>query len=142
MEATMSFRKLFSVLFLMLFIISAGAGCGGGNSMTSSASPADSPPAGGGNTGGGSGGTTTGTATLAWSAPTTNTDGTPLTDLAGYKVHYGKSSGTYTNTVTIGKATSYSINNLAPGTYYFTVTAYDTTGLESGYSNEVAKTIM
>jgi hypothetical protein len=115
-----------------------------------SSSPAVSTPASGdggtsgGGTGGGtgSGGTTTGTATLAWSAPTTNTDGTPLTDLAGYKVHYGKSSGTYTNTVTIGKVTSYSINNLAQGTYYFTVTAYDTTGLESGYSNEVAKTIM
>lgn len=138
----MNFRKLFSVLFLLLFIISAGAGCGGGNSMTSSASPAGSPPAGGGNTGGGSGGGATAIVTLAWNAPTTNADGTPLTNLAGYKVYYGTASGSYTSTINVGKVTSYTINNLASGTYYFAVTAYDTVGLESGYSNEAAKTIM
>lgn len=131
----MGIMRLFSVFFLALFLASAVAGCGGASGSDTLSSPAVSPPP-------VSGGTTTETATLAWSAPITNTDGTPLTDLAGYKVHYGKSSGTYTNTVTIGKVTSYSINNLAPGTYYFTVTAYDTTGLESGYSNEVSKVVL
>ena len=37
-------------------------------------------------------GISTGSVTLAWDAPTTNLDGTPLTALAGYKVYYGRTS--------------------------------------------------
>ena len=86
--------------------------------------------------------TTTGSATLSWAAPATNTDGTALTDLAGYKVYYGTSSGNYTTVVNIGNVLSYTVNNLASGhTYYFAVTAYDSTGLESGYSAEASKTL-
>jgi hypothetical protein len=85
--------------------------------------------------------TTTGSATLAWSAPTTNTDGTPLTDLAGYKVYYGTSSGNYTSSLDIGNVATYTVNNLSPGTYFFSVTAYDTSRIESSFSNEVSKTI-
>jgi len=140
----MAIRKFFSAFLLLLFIMSAGAGCGSGGSTTTSLLPASSPSGGGGSgTGGGGtgGGTTLGTATLVWSAPTTNTDGTPLTDLAGYKVHYGTTHGSYSNTITVGNVTSYSINNLASGTYYFSLTSYDTSGVESGYSNEVSKVI-
>ncbi len=79
--------------------------------------------------------------TLAWDAATTNTDGTVLTDLAGYKLRYGTSSGNYSNSVTVGAGTSYVLNNLAPGTYYFAVTAVNTAGVESGFSNEASKTI-
>jgi hypothetical protein len=82
-----------------------------------------------------------GSATLTWSAPTTNTDGTPLTDLAGYKIHYGTSAGSYTKTIDVGNVTTYTVNNLTSGTYYFAVTAYDTSGNESSYSNEAYKTI-
>jgi len=139
----MALRNFLSISLLLLFILSAGAGCGSGGSTTTSLLPASSPAGGGGSgTGGGTGGgTTLGTATLVWSAPTTNTDGTPLTDLAGYKVHYGTTHGSYSNTVTVGNVTSYSINNLASGTYYFSLTSYDTRGMESGYSNEVSKVI-
>lgn len=84
---------------------------------------------------------TTGSATLSWDVPTTNTDGTPLTNLAGYKIYYGTSSGNYTKIIDVGNVTTYVINNLAPGTYYFTTSAYDTSGIESGYSNEVSKTL-
>jgi hypothetical protein len=84
---------------------------------------------------------TTGSATLSWNAPTTNTDGTPLTDLAGYKVHMGTSSGNYATVVDIGNVTTYSVSNLAPGTYYFVVTAYDSSSNESSFSNEASKTI-
>ncbi len=84
---------------------------------------------------------TTGSATLSWNAPTTNTDGTPLTDLAGYKVHMGTSSGNYTTVVDIGNVTTYAVSNLAPGTYYFVVTAYDSSSNESNFSNEASKTI-
>ena len=83
-----------------------------------------------------------GTATLSWNAPTTNADGTPLTDLAGYKVYYGTSSHTYSQNIDVGNVTTYTVNNLTDGlTYYFAVTAYDTGSNESAYSNEVSKTI-
>jgi hypothetical protein len=81
-------------------------------------------------------------ATLAWDAPTTNTDGTPIEDLAGYWLYYGTSSGYYSNKIDIGNVMPYTVSNLSEGyTYYFAVTAYDTSGNESSSSNEVSKTI-
>ncbi len=78
--------------------------------------------------------------TLNWTAPTTNTDGTPLTDLSGYKLYYGTSAGNYTNSITLGNVITYTLNNLANGTYYFVATAYTAAGSESAPSNEVSKT--
>lgn len=85
----------------------------------------------------------TGSATLSWAPPTTRTDGTPLTDLAGYKIHYGTSQGSYPNKITIDNPgiTTYVIEDLAPATYYFVTTAFDATGGESDYSNVASKTI-
>lgn len=83
----------------------------------------------------------TGTATLAWSAPTTNADGTPLTGLAGYKVYYGTTPGVYTSIV-VGDVSSYQVVGLSNGqTYYFTVTAYDTYGIESDFAPVVSKLV-
>jgi hypothetical protein len=73
-------------------------------------------------------------ATLAWDANTES-------DLAGYKIYYGNGSHVYGSPVILGKVTTYTITNLPAGTYYFAVTAYNTAGLESGYSNEVSTTI-
>ncbi|MBI5198088.1 MAG: hypothetical protein HZA19_05700 [Nitrospirae bacterium] len=83
-----------------------------------------------------------GEAILSWEPPATNADGTPLTDLAGYKVYYGTASGSYGDFVDAGNVITYTVSNL-PETvaYYFAVTAYNTTGNESGYSNEASKTI-
>ena len=78
--------------------------------------------------------------TLNWTPPSTNTNGTPLTDLAGYNVYYGTSSGNYTAKFNAGNVTSYTFTNLAAGTYYIAVTAYDTSGNQSVYSNEVVHT--
>lgn len=84
-----------------------------------------------------------GDAILSWDPNDWNTD----PDLAGYKVYYGTASGNYTNNVDIGlinpdSVPTYTVNNLTEGnTYYFTVTAYDTSGNESGFSNEVFKSI-
>ena len=76
--------------------------------------------------------------TLAWDTPTTNADGTPLTDLAGYKVYHGTSSGNYSQYIDVGNVLNYMVSNLKNGVvYYFAVTAYDTSGNESDYSNEV-----
>jgi hypothetical protein len=87
--------------------------------------------------------TATGTATLSWTAPTLRTDGTPLTNLAGYRIHYGTTQGQYSNRITINNAgvTTYVVENLTSGTWYFTTTAFDTTGAESDYSNVASKTI-
>ncbi len=87
--------------------------------------------------------TATGTANVSWTPPTTNADGTALTDLAGFRIHYGSTEGNYPNTITIANPTitSYTVNNLPSGTHYFVVTAYDDAGNESVYSNVASKTI-
>ncbi len=75
------------------------------------------------------------TVKVSWDANTEN-------DLAGYKVHYGKASNSYSDAVDIGNAVTVDITNLDRGaTYYFAVTAYDHSGNESGFSNEVSVTI-
>jgi hypothetical protein len=79
--------------------------------------------------------------TLSWGAPTTDSDGSDLTDLAGYKVYYGTSYGTYSQSIDIGSYTGAVINDLSSGTWCFAVTAYDTSGNESDYSSEVCQTI-
>jgi Fibronectin type III domain len=76
------------------------------------------------------------TATLSWTAPTENIDGTPVTDLAGYHILYGTSPSELTNTVTVAGAatTTCEISGLAEGTYYFAVVAFNSAGLDSGQS--------
>lgn len=63
------------------------------------------------------------------------------TDLAGYKIYYGTASGVYGPPIVVGVQTTFTVAGLPPGTYFFAVTAYNASGLESGYSNEVSKTI-
>jgi hypothetical protein len=84
-----------------------------------------------------------GTATLSWTAPTQNTDNSALTDLAGYRVRYGTSAAALSTTVNLanpGLAT-YVVTNLASGTWYFALTAYNSSGAESDLSSVVSKTI-
>jgi hypothetical protein len=85
----------------------------------------------------------TGSATLSWTAPTHNTDGTPVTDLAGYRILYGTSASAMTTTITVANAaeTSYVVGGLAAGTYYFAVVAYNSAGMDSSKSNVGSKTI-
>jgi Putative Ig domain len=80
------------------------------------------------------------TVTLSWQAPTENSDGSTLSDLTGYKVHYGSASKSYSDTIQVANAglTTYVVQNLAAGTYYFAVTAYNATGKESSLSGEVS----
>ena len=79
---------------------------------------------------------------LRWDAPTTNMDATPLTDLVGFKIYYGTTTGVYGTVVDVGYALCKVIDGLSAGmTYYFAATAYDTSANESGYSNEVSKLI-
>ncbi|HEX5679822.1 MAG TPA: choice-of-anchor U domain-containing protein, partial [Desulfobacterales bacterium] len=63
-------------------------------------------------------------------------------DLAGYKVHYGTASGSYTTVVDVHKVTTAVVTGLSAGqTYYFVVTAYNASGNESGYSNQVSYSV-
>ncbi len=63
-------------------------------------------------------------------------------DVTGYRLYQGSASGTYTNVVDVGNATNAMVPNLVGGaTYFFAVTAYDSLGLESIFSNEVSYTV-
>ncbi len=85
-----------------------------------------------------------GTATLSWQPPTTRTDGSPLTNLGGFTIHYGTAQGTYPNSIRINNpgVTTYMVENLPPATYYFVTTAFDTAGGVSDYSAVASKTIL
>jgi YVTN family beta-propeller protein len=84
-----------------------------------------------------------GAATLSWTAPTTNTNGTRLSDLAGYTVYYGNSQAALTHSIQVAKASATSdlVSNLNSGTYYFAVAAYATDGTHSALSAVGSKTI-
>lgn len=90
-----------------------------------------------------SSGTGAGSATLSWTPPTTNTNGTTLTNLAGYRIYYGTSPSNLTRTVQLTNAglTRYVISDLTAATWYFSIRAYTSTGAESSNSNTVSKVI-
>jgi hypothetical protein len=81
--------------------------------------------------------------TLNWTPPTENVDGTPLTNLAGYNIHYGTASGDYTQTISVSNAgiATYVVDDLTPGKYYFAVGAVNSQGTESPVSSEVSATV-
>ncbi|RMG41864.1 MAG: hypothetical protein D6719_07640 [Candidatus Dadabacteria bacterium] len=79
--------------------------------------------------------------TLSWDAPTVNEDGSPLTDLSHYTVHWGESSS-FTSVMNAGSSTTATVSGLAMGkTYTFAVKAVDYAGNQSAYSNFVTVTI-
>jgi hypothetical protein len=83
-----------------------------------------------------------GSATLSWQAPTLNTDGSALNNLAGYTIAYGTSQNSLNQLVQVGAGvTTYVIENLAAGTWYFTVRSRNSAGVESANSAIVSKTI-
>jgi hypothetical protein len=84
-----------------------------------------------------------GSATLSWTPPTENTDGSTLTNLVGYKIYYGRSSDSLSQVITIDHAgiTTYVIENLSPAVYYFAMTSLNSQGTESERSATLKKTI-
>lgn len=79
-----------------------------------------------------------GSATLSWTPPTENADGSQLNDLAGYRVRWGTQTGSHPNMIEVRNPgiASYVVNNLAPGRYFFVVSAIDMSDNESPPSNE------
>jgi hypothetical protein len=140
--------------FALLVATVALAACGGGGSSATGASsqsapvssssssppvkseapppPASPPPA-----------ATVGTATLSWTAPDQNTDGSPLTNLAGYRIYYGTSANDLDQVISISNVgiTAYVVDDLTAGTYYFSIRAYTSAGTESTLSNVVSDKI-
>jgi hypothetical protein len=120
----MSNKIYFFILAIMLFVLNL-PGCGGSSGIQIA----------------------TGNVNLTWDAPTTRSDGSmlnPVSDLSMYIIYYGTSPHTFTICVVVanpGVTTISKTLNLSPGTYYFAVTAVDTLGQESSYSNEISKTI-
>lgn len=82
--------------------------------------------------------------TLSWVPPTQNVDGTKLTNLAGYQIYYGKVSGQYAYSVSVGSPsiTSAVIENLDPATWYFAIRAVTSSGTQSNFSAQLSKTVL
>jgi hypothetical protein len=85
----------------------------------------------------------TGSVTLSWLPPTEKIDGTPLTNLAGYRIYWGKKRGHYTNSVTVDNPglMSHVIEYLTPARWYFVVVALTTEGLEGERSDVLTQTV-
>ena len=124
------------------------AGCANGEAPSTSASTANqsqsqaqaqNPPA--GNSIPAASGSTA--ATLSWSAPLLNADGSPLRDLTGFKIYYGQNANTMANSISIPNASvsTFIVENLTSGTWYFGVTAVNSQGFEGQISNLATKTI-
>jgi chitodextrinase len=72
--------------------------------------------------------------TLSWLA-------SPSAAVAGYRLYSGVTSGLYLHSVDVGNVTTNTVAGLVRGTgYFFAITAYDTNGLESAFSNEITLT--
>jgi hypothetical protein len=84
-----------------------------------------------------------GSATLSWTPPTQNSDGTSLGNLAGFRVMYGRTSGNLDQTVNVENPSvnRYVVENLSSGTWYFAVVAVNAAGVSSPLSNTASKTV-
>lgn len=79
--------------------------------------------------------------TLSWNAPTQNTDGSPLTDLAGFRIYYGINSTDLNNVIELSNpsVSTYVVEGLTPDIWYFASTALNSQGQESDFSGQVSR---
>lgn len=85
----------------------------------------------------------TGSATVSWTPPTQNSDGSALTNLAGYRITYGRSATVLDHSISLTNASLSSalVENLSSGTWFFAVSAVNSQGAASNASNVASKTI-
>jgi len=114
----------FFSLILLFFLLSCGSGGGGGGGVDSNSTPAGSAVA------------------LSWDVPTSTQDGQPMAEVAGYNLYYGTSPQTYSKVLDVGNVRECTLKDLPAGTYYISVTAYDSAGNETEFSEEVTKTVL
>ena len=124
-------KKLTTLLLIMVTSLLLTA-CGGGSGSDGS----DSPALGGG---------TSGQAMLSWIAPSTRADNShlALNDVEGFRVYYGTSASSLVLLADLNdnSITEYTTDAMPSGSYFFAVTAYDTDGNESGFSNVINKDV-
>jgi hypothetical protein len=84
-----------------------------------------------------------GSAELVWQSPTMNEDGTALSDLSGYVIRYGRDYGALDQSIRIENpgVTTYVLDNLTEGTWYFSLAAVNAAGVESRPTGYVSRTI-
>jgi hypothetical protein len=87
--------------------------------------------------------TASGTATLSWTAPSENTNGTALTNLAGYWINYGTSADKLSEKVQVDNPgiVTYVVSNLSAGIWYFSITAYSAANVQSRPSSVASYTV-
>jgi hypothetical protein len=85
-----------------------------------------------------------GVAKVSWIAPTQNTDGSKITDLAGYMIYYGPGPDNLNQSIEVKdpRTTTYTVKKLKSGTtYYFSVVAFRAGGIRGGASPTVSNAI-
>lgn len=118
-----SMKRMSYIAVFLILLTSMAAGCGGSASIGSSSSAA-------------------GSVLLNWNPVITNDDGSPMEDMAYYKVHIGPTAGVYTSVRAPFRSTQQLIEDLPEGeTLYFAVSAVDTSGNESNFSSPVSVTV-
>ena len=127
----MTFKKLLIFTTFLVFLNGCGGGSGSDSDSNATSSSELIGPKG------------DGTALVSWTAPIQNTDNSTLTDLAGFKVYFGTFPGEYENSITVNSVglSSVLVENLGAGDWFFVMTAFNSSGIESAYSKEVFKTI-
>ena len=134
----------FSIALAALLFSIILASCGGGT-QNAQAGANDVPPTGGGNTPPQNDPLppTTQSVSLSWMPPLYNTDGSSLSDLRGHNIYMKTGSGNFVKIYTLNTTAvaTHVVENLGPGTYTFAVTAFNTDGVESSYSQTVTITL-
>ena len=124
--------KKLSTLIQIIIITGFLTACGGGASSSNGDSRDNTNPS-------------VGSVSLSWTAPSTRADNSylPMTELRGYRIYYGTSANDLNVLVDLNDntITNYSINELPSGSYFFSITAYDLDGQESGLSNVISKDV-
>lgn len=117
----------FTKILISLFMAAQLVACGGGGGANNSSEVVPS------------------RVTIAWTAPVTRADGSPLSlaEIGGYRVYYGTTEGDYPNSIDVsdGSAVEVTLNDLPLGSYYIVVTTYDVAGRESEFSAVLITTI-
>lgn len=126
------FRNIIALAFITTLLTACGGGGGSDTSGTNPPGGSNPPPAPGARN-----------ISLSWVAPSTRTDGSPasLSEISGYKIYVGTTSGSYDPAIDVGNTTSYTLTNKSPDTYYITIAAYDSTPQDGIPSTESVVTV-
>jgi hypothetical protein len=125
------------------FAPASGAGTGTSTASTTAPSATTPSPSSGSDSQGADADASAGEFNLAWTAPATRADGSPLSmaEIDGFRIYYGKSADSYSNYTDVidGTAQSVIVSGVPVGTYYVVMTTLDSSGRESSYSSTVTK---